>query len=258
MKPILVIINADDVGASSSINADTARLMSEGLITSGTILTNGQKVEEAFDLVERYPQCSFGVHLNLTAYIPLTGDKRLRQIMTETGEFRLGGIRQATPSRSLAEGIFREWTSQVSKAIKAGLKPSHLDSHHHVHTIPWLFPILKAVQREFGIRKVRISKNLYSPPKSKLSMMGKRVWNTALRNIYETKTTDAFTSFREFRELWETGRATKFIENRMSETRIIELMVHPANPEFHEENDLLSKWWGHSELLNKRSYLDNW
>jgi predicted glycoside hydrolase/deacetylase ChbG (UPF0249 family) len=37
----------------------------------------------------------------------------------------------------------------------AGITPTHLDGHLHVHVLPQLSPILIALAREFGIRRAR-------------------------------------------------------------------------------------------------------
>jgi len=52
--------------------------------------------------------------------------------------------------------------AQVARARDAGLTPSHLDSHQHVHLHPALLPVVARVARRFGIGAVRASRRMES------------------------------------------------------------------------------------------------
>ncbi len=67
-----LIINADDLGRSPEANRAIFDLMDRGLVTSATVMANGPYVDEALSRVGHYPRGSFGVHLNLTEFRPLT------------------------------------------------------------------------------------------------------------------------------------------------------------------------------------------
>ena len=98
----------------------------------------------------------------------------------------------------------------------------HTEPHYseqHVHTIPDLFFVLKRVQRRFGIRKVRISKNIYpqsaGPP---LVATAQMVWNAALRRNYPTVTTSGFTKLEDFFDA---------AQHQQVAIARLKLMVHP-------------------------------
>lgn len=60
---------------------------------------------------------------------------------------------------SLTE-LEKEWTAQVERFIETGLKPTHLDSHHHIHTIVELQSVVRKLSKKFGLpvrRNGRIS-----------------------------------------------------------------------------------------------------
>src|SRR6516162_759961 len=63
---MLLIINADDLGVSESVNNETFALMQSGLITSATLIANAPAFEDAVRNSKKFPHCSFGVHLNLS------------------------------------------------------------------------------------------------------------------------------------------------------------------------------------------------
>lgn len=66
--PIQIIVNADDLGLSAEVNEAIFRAMEAGVITSATMLSNGSAVIPAARILHRFPNCSFGVHLNLTEF----------------------------------------------------------------------------------------------------------------------------------------------------------------------------------------------
>ena len=235
-----IIINADDFGLNAYVNDSILELMSHRRITSATLIPNAPAVEEAVRRVPREGNCSIGVHLNLTEFQPLTPPKEIGALgscLDEKGCFAGEKfLRSIKITSQLKEAIFTELCLQVEKIISLGIKISHFDSHHHVHTIPALFPVVKRLQRHFGIRKVRTTWNV-CPPSFKASLtriLKKRIWDLALRHCYHTTTTSGFTSFSMFYDLAKTTSL-----NHDS----IELMVHPGHMPFEEETQLLYTDW---------------
>lgn len=222
-----IVTNADDLGANPATNAAIFELMAERLVTSATLLANGPAVASACREASRFGQGSFGVHLNLTELRPLTRHADLQPLLNEAGEFN-GDVRRIARLSRLHPAIHDEWCAQVERVLALGVKVSHLDSHHHVHTIPALLPVLKAVQRRLGIRKVRISKNVYTEldRPSGFILLKKRLFNAVLRNWYATRTTDEFTNLETFCE--HRARLT-------TASRSLEIMLHPGGVQAAEE-----------------------
>lgn len=52
--------------------------------------------------------------------------------------------------------------AQVARAVDAGIKVSHLDSHQHVHLHPTLLPITMRVARRFAIGAVRAAREVFA------------------------------------------------------------------------------------------------
>ncbi len=218
-----------------AVNGAIFAMMGEGRITSATIMANGAAVEEAAERSQSFPGMSFGAHLNLTEFRPLQAAAGLAPLLDEAGAFS-GKLRETRICPELREAIYGEWCAQVARLKALGVRVSHLDSHHHAHTVPALLPVLKRVQRRFGIRKVRLTKNLYlgGAEPGKLCRLGKAAWNRALRTWVATRTTSAFTGFTDFLQL---------PDRRIGGLRSIELMVHPGGPAFAAETAALSTPW---------------
>jgi chitin disaccharide deacetylase len=235
MAGIVIIVNADDLGMSREVNDATFELMSRGRVSSATILANAPATRDAARRAQAFPRCSFGVHLNLTQFEPLTGGPGARLLGDERGQMtRANRTAAADPARIRA--AYRELCAQIECVARLGVRITHLDSHHHVHTRPGFFPVLKAVQRRYGIRRVRLSKNFYAPdaPCPAPLAWRKRAYNQALESVYATVTTGAFTEFLTYYHADDISRRS--IDR-------VELMVHPGAASAARETAILESDW---------------
>ncbi len=235
---MLVIVNADDLGASEEINRQIFAFMAAGHVTSASILANGPAFAHAVAGAERFPECSFGVHLNLTEYAPLTRSADLNPLLDQQGRLsrRMHSIRFRFDS-SLRAAARLELATQVQRVFDAGIPVSHFDSHEHIHTLPKLFPVLKSLQREFGIRKVRSTINLLSPTErmGTLRSLKKRLFYFCLSHGYQTTSPDGLGLFGDFHAALETGSVPCFHH--------LELMAHPGHEDYRAETELLKSDW---------------
>ena len=110
---------------------------------------------------------------------------------------------------------------------------SHIESHHHVHTVPWMMGNLIKLARQQRVPAIRRSMDLYydpevCPPRSLL--MKKHLWNSMLPLLTGAKTSQHFTSFSWFLKIMTSGIGNLKIRGT------IELMCHPGGSAFQEEN----------------------
>lgn len=244
-----VIINADDFGEDHETNDAIWELAASGMITSATIMANGNAVDDAIGRARSIRKISFGVHLNITQYAPLTPGDGLRWILDEMGNF--SGYRKLPNvfcNRSLSSAIYVEFCAQVEKLMNAGIRVSHVDSHQHIHTRPSIFPLIKRLQRKYGLKKVRLSRNIFEPGYrvSALLRFKKKLFNQALRSCYPTRTTDGFCNAVQF-----CGNMGKISLRQKS----VEIMVHPGKAGDRYDMDLLRASFGNAsqggyELIN--------
>jgi chitin disaccharide deacetylase len=235
--PLKIIVNADDLGISEEVNDAIFQAMSKGFVTSTTVLSNGRAMKGSLKNLSLLPRCSIGIHLNLSEFQPLCRESRrgLASIIDENGHFNGNAIREVKIGVPMMRAIFQEWCSQIENLAAMGVEISHLDSHHHVHTIPRLLPVLVALRRRYGISKVRISRNLYqgSERPSPYLAAGKRLYNLALRSA-GYRTTDMFTDLGTFLKV-HAASSPQF--------KSIELMTHPGSlTDTHEAALLRTDW----------------
>lgn len=234
---MLVIVNADDVGISREANEATFELLASGLVTSVTLLANSPCVEEAAKKLIELPECSTGIHLNLTEFEPLSSSRRLEPLLDENGHLYRPRILEARPDAALKSAVYEELSAQVERVLSLGIPLSHFDSHHHIHNIPWVFPIIKRLQRKFEIRKVRIAHNIFSSEQKirQILRLKKGAYNFLLRNYFRTRTTTGMTDISTF--------ISRSQQNNIRH-KSVEILVHPGNLTLAHEAIMLKKEWG--------------
>lgn len=144
----LLIVNADDFGLSKGQNYGIFDACKHGVVTSTTALVNGAAIEHAAQLSRRTPELAVGMHFVLTLGEPLTPMPGL------TREGKLGKwIWQMAEEGALPlDEIARELECQYNRFVELfDAEPTHLDSHHHVHMIPQIFPLVAAFAKSKGI-----------------------------------------------------------------------------------------------------------
>jgi len=237
-RAMMVIINADDLGTNEATNQAIFDLMDQGLVTSATLIANAPAFHQAVERLSGYPQCSFGIHLNATVFKPLNPTPDLAPLLDAQGDLsqQFWNIRL---SPRLVRAIHTELRAQVQRILDAGVRVSHFDSHQHIHISPPLFSVIKSLQREFGVRRVRNTINLIAFGQS--MRLGRRsrkaLFSLALRRWFATRTSYAFCAFSDFYSWIEAGR--------LPECQSLEAMVHPgaSSPLYVEEiNQLRSGW----------------
>jgi predicted glycoside hydrolase/deacetylase ChbG (UPF0249 family) len=157
-------VNADDLGLHPGINAGILKTHREGIVTSASLSPNGACFEEAVRLAKATPSLAVGIHLTLVGEAPLSDpaaiptlapDGRLPHYFTTL-------FRRLLLGRISKDEIERELSAQVARAVDAGVRVSHLDSHQHVHLHPTLLPIVMRVARRFGIGAVRAARRVFA------------------------------------------------------------------------------------------------
>lgn len=156
-----VVVNADDLGMSPPVNAGVLQAFERGWISSATLMANMPAFAEAVELVRKHALAGkVGVHLNLTEGPPLTSAiRRSPRLCSREGELHAKGRDLFRVSGDERRAIHGELRAQVAACRAAGIEPTHLDSHHHVHTSWAVGGIVIAVAREFRIPFIRVAHN---------------------------------------------------------------------------------------------------
>ena len=153
------IINADDFGLAPGVNRGIISGFREGILTSTTMLVNLQHFEGAVSLARANPDLPVGIHLSLLWGKPVSNPSQVPTLVERDGCFPRSLSTLASRyflGRLSSDQVKLELRSQVRRFLDAGLTPTHVDTHKHVHCLPGLLQSVIEVVGEFGIDKVRV------------------------------------------------------------------------------------------------------
>ncbi|MFJ7746278.1 chitin disaccharide deacetylase [Peribacillus sp. NPDC097295] len=196
-----LIVNADDFGYCKGINLGIIECFQNGVVTSATLMANMPGAEHAAALAKEIQGLGVGVHLVLTCGHPVRSD--VPSLVREDGEFhRIGDM----PKFAEPADIEKELNSQMERFLSLGLKPTHIDSHHHVHGLEKVSPIVEKIAKKHGVPVRRLEDSLHG--------------------YTEIKTTDRLiTDF--FGSNLTTNHLIDILDSSLS-SETVEIMCHPG------------------------------
>jgi chitin disaccharide deacetylase len=155
-----LIVNADDLGWTEGVNRGIAEAHRNGIVTSASVLANGVAFVSGVELARSTPGLGVGVHLNLSDGPPVAEPEAVSTLVNDAGQFDGGPesllLRIAKRDVILRE-VEQEWDAQIEKVKSAGIEPTHLDGHKHVHMLPGLFEIALRLAKRYNIGAIRIA-----------------------------------------------------------------------------------------------------
>jgi hopanoid biosynthesis associated protein HpnK len=155
-----LIVNADDLGWAEGVNQGIAEAFRHGIVTSTSLLANGDAFAGGVNTARSAPGLGVGVHLNLSDGAPVADRESVMSLLNDDGNFAGGPesllLKRARRGLMLAE-VEEEWDAQIRRVRDAGIPPTHLDGHKHVHMLPGLFEIALRLAKKHGIGAIRVS-----------------------------------------------------------------------------------------------------
>jgi hopanoid biosynthesis associated protein HpnK len=165
LKPAVVkpemkklIVNADDFGLTEGINKGIIEAFREGIVTSASIMANGESFEHAVSLSQQYPALSIGAHLVLVEEKPVLSPDEVPSLIGKNNKLHKNYKEFLTRfllGRIKIIDIEKELRAQLEKVLKAGIQIAHIDSHQHLHVYPAILDIVLRLAEEYGIRWIR-------------------------------------------------------------------------------------------------------
>lgn len=144
-----LIINADDFGLCRAQNYGIVEAFAHGVVSSTTAMVTSPAIEHAVWLAKRFPDLPVGLHFVLTWGKPLSP---LACLVNAQGELDKGIWQKSEARLLVASEIIEELQQQFDRFVTLfGRPPSHIDSHHHVHMLPGIYPLVEAFACRQGI-----------------------------------------------------------------------------------------------------------
>ncbi|MFD2146832.1 carbohydrate deacetylase [Mucilaginibacter antarcticus] len=152
--PKNIIVNADDIGLSQSVNRAILYSYQQGYINSTSLLTNMDDFDDAVKIIRKHPEIiNIGVHGNFAEGKPLT-DFAAQQFLTADGSWNVtktAKLLQLLDTRSKA-AFKNELNAQIEKALAVNVNISHLDSHLHLHTLPAFYALYIEAAKKYDLK----------------------------------------------------------------------------------------------------------
>jgi predicted glycoside hydrolase/deacetylase ChbG (UPF0249 family) len=128
----------------------------QGIVTSATLAANMPDAERAAHHVASLPSLKVGVHLNACQGRPLSEKSHVLVgddgVMNHTGP---GLVASCLLKPGRVAAALGEFEAQIQWVLDHGIRPTHLDSHRHVHAFPPLFAGVVRLAVRYGIPCVR-------------------------------------------------------------------------------------------------------
>jgi len=233
-----LIVNADDYGYFRGVSKGILKAATHGVVTATGVFANAAHFGEHAAWLRDCDALDAGVHLNLTDGTPLTSDLQ-KMLQRWSGRFpRKFAMAKAILSGAIKiDAVKREWRAQIERCLEHGLKLRFLNSHEHMHMLPSLFPVAKALARDYDIPHMRFPMSRLSGSSSAGSLFRGaviKVLETINRRHMDTPTA-------HFLGLEASGKLNmRYLETmlpRLRPGRVYELMCHPGDFDPQEVTD---------------------
>jgi len=152
----VLIVHADDIGMSHSVNVATIEAFKKGLVTSGSVMVPCPWFPEIAAYAKEHPELDLGLHLTLTSewkylrWRPVASPEKVKGLLDEEG-FMWRSERQ-TATKATPLEVETELRAQIQRALQFGLKPTHLDTHMGaLYTRKDFFDVYTKLGKEYGI-----------------------------------------------------------------------------------------------------------
>ncbi len=136
-----LVINADDLGYREGINKGIIYAHTNGVVTSASLFVEREGTAEAVELAKAHPSLGLWLHLDLDRFF--------------TVDHHGGVVTEWLSPKPSLEEIRAEVKRQLDKFYSFGFTADHIDSHHHAHLYPEVFPIVCEAARDCKIPVVR-------------------------------------------------------------------------------------------------------
>jgi hopanoid biosynthesis associated protein HpnK len=246
-----LVVNADDFGRSDSINQAVFRAHQEGILTTASLMVNEPSATAAVELARQNPRLGVGLHLALSHGRAALPPGKIPGLVNSRGEFSNApvatGLRYFL-RRGLRDQLREEIRAQFERFRATGLPLDHVNGHLHFHLHPTVFPLVLELADEFGVRRMRLTREPYwmDAPLAP----GQRLYRASHAAIYLCLSAFARARLRR-KYIRHTVRVFGLLQNaRVNEAYLLkllpilppgdsELYSHPSLDEFKPELDAL-------------------
>ncbi len=213
--PLNIIANADDLGLNPSVNRAILFCFEQGYINSTSMLTNTAYFEETVNLIYENPSIqNIGIHINFAEGRPVTNFCNIN-FLDNNGNWKIDKFKKKMflMDKQTKLAFLKEICAQIDKAVDNKILIKHIDSHYHLHTLPYFYNLFIEAAKQYKL-KLRIAQTYREG--SILKFTYRKIINRLISSN-NNNYSDYFENVNHFLNHRKTFSANKTIE----------IMLHP-------------------------------
>jgi chitin disaccharide deacetylase len=152
----VLMVHADDLGMSHSVNVASIEAFKKAMVTSGSIMVPCPWFPEIAAYAREHPELDLGLHLTLTSewkylrWRPVAPPDKVKGLIDPEGY--MWRSERDTAKNATPQEIETEIRAQIDRARAFGIKPTHLDTHMGtLYTRKDFFDVYTKLGKEYGI-----------------------------------------------------------------------------------------------------------
>jgi hopanoid biosynthesis associated protein HpnK len=161
-----LIVTADDFGLHTSVNAAVERAHTAGILTAASLMVGAPAARDAIARAHALPGLRTGLHLVLADGPSVLPPRVIPDLVDAQGYFgaRMArdGVRFFCLPR-VRRQLALEIRAQFEAFAASGLALDHVNAHKHFHLHPTILSLILRIGREFGLRSVRLPREVGPP-----------------------------------------------------------------------------------------------
>lgn len=145
---MILISHADDFGLAPAISQGIRRAAELERLSEVSVVVTGHLDQTPRESWQLPPRVTVGLHFNLTEGRPRSKPGQIPHLVNRAGEFYPWPVLLARLAigRIPSEEIEIELAAQIDAFAQLfGVPPTHLDSHHHIHLAPKIWPVIDKI-----------------------------------------------------------------------------------------------------------------
>jgi chitin disaccharide deacetylase len=166
-----ITIHADDLGATPSVDYYILSAWRKGSIDSASVLANGESLQDtAKKIRDSNKPLKLRIHLNLSEGKPFSDPQKIPLLVNKNGRFCYGFIELMnkiycttdTKRKALQQMMRIEFNKQIKHVLEIFGREVvfGVDSHIHIHMIPYIFEVAAEVCVDNGLNEIRITREI--------------------------------------------------------------------------------------------------
>ena len=248
----IINIHADDYGLGKEISNNIIECINYGIVNSISIICNTKYFVDSMKIIKKSTNgVRTSLHINLVEGSPLTDSSKVNMIINKDKEFRYSFItiwlKYILSTRNTRTKLREQIKTEIKNQIKrycdyyAGSKPLRLDSHMHLHMIPFIFDIFIELSEDYNIKFIRIPYELkYFNSRKLINFISPNVIKNCLLNYLSKYNSSKMEKHKIYRNDYFIGvlasgnmdaedvRLALSKINKYARPKSVEILFHPG------------------------------